>query len=130
MTISEENSSSDESEECGKMQEGPTDIDQYEYVTGAQIRMQNAIAEERDALERNRYIAKRRSSQTIKIIGGPGEMNTIYRDLLSETTHEVLSDMGRYEEMYYGAVIQYMGRYIWKLVDYLPEKDKIWDMFQ
>ena len=33
--------------------------------------------------------------------------------------------------MYYGAAIQYLGRYLWKLVDYLPEKDKqIWDMFQ
>ena len=38
-TLSEENSSPEESEECEKMQEGPIDIDQYEYVTGAQIRM-------------------------------------------------------------------------------------------
>ena len=95
VTISEENSRSEESEECEKMQEGPIDIEQYEYVTGAQIRAKNAIAEERDVLGRNRYIEKQRISKTIKIIGGPGKMNTIYRDLLSETTQEVLYDMGR-----------------------------------
>ena len=39
VTISEENSSSEESEECEKMQEGPFDIEQYECATGAQMRM-------------------------------------------------------------------------------------------
>ena len=33
--------------------------------------------------------------------------------------------------MYYGTVIQYVGRYLWKLEDYLPRKNiQIWDMFQ
>ena len=113
------------------MQEGPIDIDQYEYVTGAQIRMQNAIDEVKDALEGNMYIGKQRSSQTIKIIGDPGKMNQIYRDMLRETTQDVLSEMKRNGEMYHGAAIQYMGRYLWKLEDRTPEKDsRIWDMFQ
>ena len=94
VAISEETSSSEESEECEKMQEGPIDIEQYEYATGAKMRMKNAVADERDVLERNRYIEKQRRSQTIKIIGDPGKMNTIYRDILSETTHELLYDMG------------------------------------
>ena len=58
-------------------------------------------------------------------------MNQIYRDIPRETTKEVLYEMGRAGEMYYGAVIQYLGRYIWKLEDYLSAKDiQIWDMFQ
>ena len=58
-------------------------------------------------------------------------MNQIYRDILSETTQDLLYEMKRNEEMYYGAAIQYMGRYLWTLEDYLPEKDsQIWDMFQ
>ena len=100
------------------------DLDQYEYVTGAQIRMQNAIAVERDTLERNRYIKKQRSSQTVKIIGGPIELNKLYRDLLTETTQSVLSDVGRSEEMYYGIIIQYINRFLWEIVDHLPEDDK------
>ena len=58
-------------------------------------------------------------------------MNQIYRDVLRETTQEVLYDMGRTDEMRYGAAIHYMGRYLWKLEDDLPEKDiQVWDMFQ
>ena len=58
-------------------------------------------------------------------------MNHIYRGIRRETTHGVLYDMGSTDEMYYGTVIQYLGRYLWKLEDYLPEKDsQIWDMSQ
>ena len=78
------------------------------------MRMKNAIAEERDILERNRYIEKLRSAQTIKIIGDPGKLDTIYREMLIETTHETLADMGRFEDMYFGAIIQYIHRYLWK----------------
>ena len=35
----EDETSSDESESCGKMQADPIDGDQYEFATGAQIRM-------------------------------------------------------------------------------------------
>ena len=48
VTISVDDRSSDESEDREKMQDGPIDIEQYDYVTGAQMRMKNAIAEERD----------------------------------------------------------------------------------
>ena len=70
------------------MKAEPIDIDKYEYATGAQIRMKNTIAEGKGALERNMYIEKQRSSQTIKIIGDPGKMNQIYRCILRETTQE------------------------------------------
>ena len=36
---------SEESAAWGKMQSAPIDIDQYEYATGVQIRMRNAIVE-------------------------------------------------------------------------------------
>ena len=51
--------------------------------------------------------------------------------MLSETTHETLSGMGRFAEMYFGATIQYIHRYLWKIVDFLPEKgEQIWYMYQ
>ena len=84
-----EERSSDESEAWGKMQSAPIDVDQYEFATGAQIRMRNAIDEGKDALERNRYVGKQRSAQTIKIICDPDKMNHIYRDIPRETTQEV-----------------------------------------
>ena len=56
VTISVEDSSSDESEEREKIQDGPIEIEQYDFATGAQMRMKNAISEEREILERNRYI--------------------------------------------------------------------------
>ena len=104
------------------MQEGPIDVDKYEYATGAQVWMKNAISEEKDTLERDRYIPKQRSSQTIKIICDPSKMNLIYRDLVREPTQEALLDMGRQEELYYGTIIQYLNQYLWKLEDFPPGK--------
>ena len=113
------------------MQSAPIDVDQYEFATGAQIRMRNAIDEGKDALERNRYVGKQRSAQTIKIICDPDKMNHIYRDIPRETTQGVLYEMGRAGEMYYGAAIQYLNRYLWKLEDDLPEMgSQVWDMLQ
>ena len=77
------------------MQEGPIDVAQYVFATVAQIRMGNAIAERKDAIERNRYVEKQRRLQTIKIICDPEKMNHIYRDIVWETTKESLYDMGR-----------------------------------
>ena len=92
--------SSEESEAWGEMQDGPICIDQYEYATGAQIRMRNSIAEGKGSFERNRYIGKQRISQTLKIIGNPAKLNTIYRDILTESTKDVLYEMKRNEDMY------------------------------
>ena len=58
------------------------------------------------------YVGRQTSSQTVKIIGDPDKMNQIYRDILSETTQDVLYKMKRNEEMYYGTAIQYLGRYL------------------
>ena len=41
------------------------------------MRMKNALSAERDILERDRYVEKIRSAQTIKIIFGPGDLNTL-----------------------------------------------------
>ena len=57
-------------------------------------------------------------------------MNQIYRDIARETTQEALYDMGRAAEMYYGAIIHYLVRYMWRLEDNLPGKgSEIWGMF-
>ena len=40
------------------MQPGIIDIEKYEYQIGPQMRMKNALAEQRDILERDRYIGK------------------------------------------------------------------------
>ena len=78
VTISEEEESirSDESEDIEKMQDGPIDIEQYDFVTGAQMRMQNAISEERDILEReepiHRKTAKRGNDQDHRRPGKTG----------------------------------------------------------
>ena len=51
--------------------------------------------------------------------------------MLSGATRETLADMGRYEDMYFGTLIQYIARYLWEIVDFLPGKDKqVWGMFQ
>ena len=55
------------------------------------MRMQNALAEQRDILERDRYIEKVRSAQTIKIIADPDQLETQYRECTKETTYEALS---------------------------------------
>ena len=113
------------------MQEGPIDVEQYEYATGAQIRMKNSIAEGKDTLDRNRYIEKKRSSQTIKIICDPAILKKIFNDLAQESAKEVLFDMYRHEETYYGTIIQYMNQYMWKLEDIQPMEDgKTWDLPQ
>ena len=70
VAISEETSSSEESEECEKMQEGPIDIEQYEYVTGAQIRMQlqsrkkETSSKGTDTLKNREARKRSRSSET------------------------------------------------------------------
>ena len=52
VSINTGDSRSEECEAWGEMQEGPIGIDQYGYATGAQIRMENAIAEGKDAIGR------------------------------------------------------------------------------
>ena len=95
----ESSCSSEESELCEITHEEPIDIDQYQYSTGAKIRMKNAISGEKGTLERNRYIGKHRSSKAIKIICDPANRNMIYRDQVREKTQEALYDMGGQEEV-------------------------------
>ena len=93
VSIITEDISSEESETWEEMQAEPTDIDKYEYATWGANPNANAISEVQDALERNRYVEKQRSSKTIKIIGDTDKMNQIYRDIPRETTQEVLCEM-------------------------------------
>ena len=116
---------------CEIIHEGPIVIAKYEYTTGAQGRAKNAIAGEKGTLERNRYIEKQRIVQTIKIICDSPKMSLIYRDIVRGSTQETLYDMGRSEEMYYGTIAQYMGRYLWEFEDFLPGKDaEVRNVFQ
>ena len=69
------------------MKPGIIDIEKYEYQIGPQMRMEIALAEQRDILERDRYIEKIRSAQTIKIICDPEILEKMYQGLLEETTY-------------------------------------------
>ena len=40
------------------MQEGIINVEKYEYQIGAHMRMKNALSEQRDILERDRYVEK------------------------------------------------------------------------
>ena len=92
---------SEESAEEEKMQEGIVDVEKYEYQTGAHMRMQNALSEQNGILERSRYIETNASAQTIKIIGGPDELNKIYGELFDEeVARRSLGWMGNDEDTY------------------------------
>ena len=95
------------------------------------MRMKNALAEQRDILERNRYVEKIRSAQTIKIICDPEELNRIYGELYDEEiTHRTLEIMGSDEDAYYGTVIQYINQYLYSITEVIPEKDEdVWTAF-
>ena len=53
-----EGTDSDESAEEEKTQPGIIDIEKYEFQIGPQMRMKNALEEQRDILERDRYVEK------------------------------------------------------------------------
>ena len=121
------NSSSGESEEHEKMRGGIIDLDTREMQTGAQMGMKNALAEERYILERNRYIEKVRSAQTIKIIVGPGQLEKQFKENIKETTYEALSELKKWDELYIGIIIRHIDQYIWRILDVLPEDDEeVW----
>ena len=92
---------------------------------------ENALADERDVLERNRYIEKVRSAQTSKIIGDPDRIDRMYKKLLEANTYAALSDLRRWEDMYFGTVIQYINQYLYSIVDAIPKDDEeVWEMFR
>ena len=122
---------SEESAEEEKILEGTIDVEKYEYQIGAHMRMKNALAAERDILERNRYIEKIRSAQTIKIICDPEELNALYGQMFqNELTHRVLEEMGSDEDAYYGTIIQYINQYLYNVTEVIPEEDsEVWAAF-
>ena len=88
--------------------------------------MKIAIEAEKDSLQINRYLERKRISQAIKIICDPWKLNQIYRDLIREPERETLYDVGKIEELYYGTIIQYSDQYKWKLEDRNPPPKKTW----
>ena len=126
-----EGSDSDESEEGEGVKPGIVDIEKYEFQIAPQMRMKNALEEQRDVLERERYIAKVRSAQTIKIICDPGTIGKMYKEQLGETTFVALADLRRWEDMIYGTIIEYVDQYLYSITDVLPQNDEeVWGMFQ
>ena len=113
------------------MQEGAIDVEKYEYQIGAHMRMKNALAAERDVLERDRYVEKIRSAQTIKIICEPDDLNTLYRQLYKkELTVRALEEIGNDEDAYYGTITQYINQYLLNVTEVIPEDDeKVWAAF-
>ena len=100
-----------------------------EQVTGPHNRTKVAIAEEKDVLERNRYIEKQRRSQTFKIICGPAKLGRILTGMENEPSRATLRDLQIPTEAYYAAVIAYMYNYIWQIEDFPPSIDaKLWEM--
>ena len=83
--------------------------------------MKNALSAERDILEMDRYVEKIRSAQTIKIICGTGDLNTLYGQLYDkELTHRALEEMGNDEDTYYGTVAQYINQYLYNITEVTP----------
>ena len=122
---------SEESAEEEQMQPGIIDIEKYEYQIGPQMRMKNALAEQRDILERGRYVEKIRSAQTIKIICEPEVLDKMFQEQRKETTHRALEDLRSWEDMYYGTAIQYINQYLYSLTEAIPRKyNEVWELFE
>ena len=107
-------------------------MEKYEYQIGEHMRMENALSEQRDILERDRYVEKIRSAQTIKIICEPEELNRIYGELFDEeVTHRALEMMGSDEDTYLGTVTQYINQYLYHLTEVIPGKNEdVWTAFR
>ena len=102
-------------EEHGGVQPGPLDITTPEHVDGTNVHMEFGISAMADELGRNRYIEKKRSSHTFKIIRDPVKLNQISRDMVNEPTEETTHGVRTTEEIYYGVIImQYVNRYLWE----------------
>jgi len=121
---SERNSSSDESYPQERIHEGIIDIEQEEMPTGAQMRMRYALAEQRDIPERDRYIEKRRSALTVKIIADPKHLDELYEELIQEITYKAMAEMEKRGEIYLGIVTEHINHYLWKLIHTLPKGDE------
>ena len=81
--------------------------------------------------ERERYVEKIRSAQTIKIICDPGMLDKMYREQQEETTFIAMAYLRSWEDMCYGTIIQYINQYLYSLTEATPRKDEeVWEMFQ
>ena len=63
-------------------------------------------------------MAKQRSSQTFKIIFGPGKLGRILTQMANAPTQATLCDPKMPTEAYYAAVITYMNNYLWQIEDF------------
>ena len=95
--------------------------------TGTQMRMKYALAEQRDIPERDRYIEKRRSALTVKIIAGPKQLDQLYEELTQEIIYKAMAEMGKWNEIYLGNIVGHMSHYIWKIIHTLHnDDDSLW----
>ena len=55
----------------------------------------------------------------------------MYQGQRKETTYIAMGDLRSWEDMYYGAAIQYVSQYLYSLTEAIPRKDdEVWEMFQ
>ena len=58
-------------------------------------------------------------------------LGKMYQEQRGETTYRALEDLRSWDDMYYGAVIQYIDQYLYSLTEAIPWKDdEVWEMFQ
>ena len=88
------------------------------------MRMRHALAEQRDIPERDRYIEKRRSAMTIKIIADPKQLDALYEECMEEATYKAMAEMKKWGEIYLGITTHHINHYIWKLIYILPDDDE------
>ena len=81
------------------------------------------IAELKDELERNRYLANRRSSQTFRIICDPWKFGGIMQEMKDGPSQATPCDLEIPNEAYYSEATQYLNNYIWKIEDRFPQSD-------
>ena len=78
-------------------------------------------SKETDILKK--YESHRRS----KLIGDPDRLDRMYKNLPEEETYAAPADLRRWEDMYFGTVIQYINQYLYSIVDAIPKDDEeIW----
>ena len=88
------------------------------------MRMKYALSEQRNIPERDRYIEKRSGALTVKIIAGPNQLGKLYEELMQEITYKAMAEMGKWDEIYHGVVIEHINRYLWEIIYTLPKDDE------
>ena len=84
---------SGEYEERENIQPGPIDLANREHVAGTHNLAKRAISELKGELDRKRYVAKQRTPQTFKIIGGISKLIRTLQKMAHVPTQSALLDI-------------------------------------